>query len=70
MSDTSRKILGAHAEEPKDVVMVSKTEVWFRLDGIVFVGKWNNKGGELSITDIKKTPYKEIPFVKVSLVRY
>ena len=70
MSDTSRKILGPHIEEPEDVVLVPMDEVWFRLDGIVFVGKWINKNGELSIVNIKETPYKKIPFVRVNLVRY
>ena len=70
MSDTSRKILGSHIGEPEDFVLVPADEVWFKFDGIVFVGKWDYEDGKLGVSDIKQTPYKEVPFVKVNLVRY
>jgi hypothetical protein len=47
-----------------------KNEVWFKLCEDVFVGEWTHEeSGELSIRNIKATPYYEVPFVMVNLAR-
>lgn len=52
-----------------DDVLVLREHVWFKLGDDVFVGEWKRENGELSIRNIMKTPYLEIPFVKVDFGR-
>jgi len=54
----------------KDVVLVPYKEVWFKYNGDVCVGSWEeDNAGNIQIKNIQKTLYKEVPFVKVSRAR-
>lgn len=56
------------ARTPENVCVLTE-DVWFKLGGEVFVGKWKRENGELSIRNIVKTPYNEVPFVVVNIGR-
>lgn len=50
------------------VVLVEYREVWFKYNGDILVGVWNEDDtGNISIDKIQKTPFNEVPFIRVKI---